>query len=182
MEEKELVKKAKQGDHSAFSMLFRENYPLLVKYLLKVTMNPDAAEELAQETMAKSLEKIHLFNGKSKFSTWLISISTNLFIDQHRKRKREKAWREQETDGRKLKWHMDSRREEWSDALSALSRLSSEMRAAIILKHYYGYSYDEIGEMLRVSPGTVKSRVHNGLTAVRKELDHDGKEPKKGVN
>ncbi len=182
MEEKELVKKAKQGDHSAFSILFRGNYPLLVKYLLKVTMNPDAAEELAQETMAKSLEKIHLFNGKSKFSTWLISISTNLFIDQHRKRKREIAWREQETDGRKLKWHMDSRREEWSDALSALSRLSSEMRAAIILKHYYGYSYDEIGEMLRVSPGTVKSRVHNGLAAVRKELDHDGEEPKKGVN
>jgi RNA polymerase sigma-70 factor (ECF subfamily) len=144
-------------------------------------MNPDAAEDLAQETMAKSLEKIHLFNGKSKFSTWLISISTNLFIDHHRKRKRENAWREQETDTRKLMWQMDIRNDEWSDALSALSRLSNEMRAAIILKHYYGYSYDEIGEMLRVSPGTVKSRVHNGLAAVRKELDHDGEGPKKGI-
>lgn len=181
MEEKELVKRAKQGDQSAFSRLFRENYPMLVKYLLKVTMNPDTAEELAQETMAKSLEKIHHFNGKSKFSTWLISISTNLFIDYQRKKKRENAWREQENNERKLQWQLESRKEEWSDALSALALLSNEMRAAIILKHYYGYSYEEIGEMLRISPGTVKSRVHNGLAAVRKELDNDGGESKKGI-
>lgn len=101
MEEKDLIISAKRGDQLAFAMLFKNNYPFLVKYLIKITMNPDAAEELAQETMAKCVEKIGLFNGKSKFSSWLITIATNLYIDQKRKSKRE----ELESRGRNIQTH-----------------------------------------------------------------------------
>lgn len=174
MEEKELILSAKRGDKRAFVMLFQKNYPFLVKYLIKVTMNPDIAEELAQETMARCIEKIQLYQSKSKFSSWLISIATNLFIDQQRKIKREKNWQQQEEIFRKLKWHLESRNEEWNDTLSALGKLAEEIRIPIILKHYYGYSYDEIGEMMKISPGTIKSRVHNGIMAVRKELRING--------
>ncbi|HJV16358.1 MAG TPA: RNA polymerase sigma factor SigY [Bacillales bacterium] len=166
----EWIMKAQKGDHSAFALLFKENYPFVVKYLLKITMNPDTAEELAQETMAKCVQKIQLYNGKSKFSTWLISIATNIYIDQCRKKKREKIWQYHEEIARKLKWHFESRNEDWNDALAALAKLSEEVRIAIILKHYYGYSYEEIAEWMKISTGTVKSRVHNGLIAVRKEL------------
>ncbi|MEW9051315.1 MAG: RNA polymerase sigma factor SigY [Neobacillus sp.] len=165
-----LIKNAKEGDHLAFAMLFKENYPFLVKYLMKITMNPDMAEELAQETMTKCIQKIHLYNGQSKFSTWLVSIATNTYIDQCRKQKREKNWLGQEEIYRKLKWHFESRNEEWNDAIEALGRLPEDVRVPIVLKHYYGYSYDEIGEWMKISPGTVKSRVHNGIVAVRREL------------
>lgn len=165
-----LIKNAKKGDHLAFAMLFKEHYPFLVKYLMKITMNPDTAEELAQETMAKCIQKIHLYNGQSKFSTWLVSIATNTYIDQCRKKKREKNWQGQEEIYRKLKWHFESRNEEWNDALEALGRLPEDVRIPIILKHYYGYSYDEIGEWMKISSGTVKSRVHNGIKSVRREL------------
>ncbi|MFE8696244.1 RNA polymerase sigma factor SigY [Cytobacillus sp. FJAT-53684] len=170
LEERDLIKAAKRGETRAFAMLFHNNYSFLVKYLIKVTMNPDTAEELAQETMARCMEKIHLYQGKAKFSTWLISIATNLFIDQRRKRKREQDWHQQEEINRKLKWHMESRNEEWTDALTALGKLREDVRIPIILKHYYGYSYEEIGEMMKLSSGTIKSRVHNGILAVRKEL------------
>lgn len=170
MEDKALIKNAKRGDKSSFAMLFQRNYPFLVKYLLKITMNPDTAEELAQETMAKCIEKIHLYESKSKFSSWLISIATNLYIDKQRKKKREKKWLQEEEIFRKLKWQIESRNEEWNDVLAALGNLKEDVRIPIILKHYYGYSYDEIGEMMKVSSGTIKSRVHNGLIAVRKEL------------
>jgi RNA polymerase sigma-70 factor, ECF subfamily len=166
----EWVKKAQKGDHLAFAVLFKENYPFLVKYLMKVTMNPDYSEELAQETMTKCIQKIQLYNGKSKFSTWLIAIATNTYIDQCRKKKYEKKWQEQEVIDRKIKWHFESRNEEWNDALGALGKLSDEVRIPIVLKHYYGYSYEEIAELMKISAGTVKSRVHNGLIAVRKEL------------
>ncbi|WML49682.1 RNA polymerase sigma factor SigY [Neobacillus sp. PS3-34] len=166
----DIIKSAKQGDHLAFAILFKENYPFLVKYLLKITMNPDTAEELAQETMAKCIQKLQLYNGQSKFSTWLISIATNTYIDQCRKKKREKDWQFQEEAYRKLKWHFESRNEEWNDALAALGKLPEEVRIPIILKHYYGYPYEEIGEMLKISPGTVKSRVHNGILSVRREM------------
>jgi len=165
-----LIKDAKKGDHLAFAMLFRENYPFLVKYLMKITMNLDTAEEIAQETMAKCVQKIHLYNGQSKFTTWLVSIATNTYIDQCRKQKRERNWQGQEEVYRKLKWHLESRNEEWNDCLEALGNLSEEVRIPIILKHYYGYSYEEIGNWMNISPGTVKSRVHNGIKLVRREL------------
>lgn len=133
-------------------------------------MNPDIAEDLAQETMAKCIEKIGVYQFKSKFSSWLISIATHLFIDQQRRKKREKTWQQEEEQFRKLKWHLETRNEEWNDAMSALGKLSDDVRVPIVLRHYYGYTYDEIGEMLQISAGTVKSRVHNGIMAVRKEL------------
>jgi RNA polymerase sigma-70 factor, ECF subfamily len=166
----ELVKKAQKGDHHAFALLFKENYPFLLKYLMKVTMNPDTAEELAQETMAKCVQKIQLYNGKSKFSSWLITIATNTYTDQCRKKKHEKRWQEQEVIDRKMKWHFETRNEEWNDALTALGKLTEEVRIPIILKHYYGYSYEEIAELMKISAGTIKSRVHNGLITVRREL------------
>ncbi|GLB58759.1 RNA polymerase sigma factor SigY [Cytobacillus sp. NCCP-133] len=170
MEEKDLIISAKRGDQLAFAMLFKNNYPFLVKYLIKITMNPDIAEELAQETMAKCVEKIDMFNGKAKFSSWLISIATNLYIDQQRKSIREKKWKQQEKDFRRMKWQLESRKEEWNEALSALGKLKEDVRIPIILKHYYGYSYEEIGDMMNLFAGTVKSRVHNGIMDVRKEL------------
>jgi RNA polymerase sigma-70 factor, ECF subfamily len=173
MEEKKWIKLAKKGNHEAFAILFREHYPFLVKYLIKVTMNRDQAEELAQDTMARCVEKIHQYNGRSKFSSWLISIATNRYIDLQRKRKREKDWQMEEMSVRKLKWEIESRNEEWNDVLAALSTLSEDIRLPIILKHYYGYSYEEIGHMTEVPPGTVKSRVHHGITRLRKELKRD---------
>ncbi|HAQ07763.1 MAG TPA: RNA polymerase sigma factor SigY, partial [Bacillus bacterium] len=65
--------------------------------------------------------------------------------------------------------------EEWTDALKALGKLAQEMRIPLILKHCYGYSYEEIGEIMNIAAGTAKSRVHHGLLAVRRELKLDDK-------
>lgn len=174
MDEKEIMILAKRGDHTSLARLYRENYSFLIKYLLKVTMNKDLAEELAQETMLKSIEKIKLYNGKAKFSTWLISIATNLYVDVLRKQKRQQNWQQAEQQlFRKLKWETESRNEEWNDTLTALGNLSNDVRIPIVLKHYYGYSYEEIGQMLQIPSGTIKSRIHNGIIAIRKELKLD---------
>ncbi len=177
MTEKDWIKKAKKGDHEAFAFLFKEHYPFLIKYLIKVTMNRDIAEELAQDTMAKCVEKIHQYNGKAKFSSWLITIATNRYIDQQRKKKNEIKFQAEEMS-RKLKWQVESRNEEWNDVLDALSKLDDEIRLPIVLKHYYGYSYEEIGVLVRLPEGTVKSRVFYGIQELRKELKVDAKRTK----
>ncbi|MGN7313298.1 RNA polymerase sigma factor SigY [Alkalicoccobacillus gibsonii] len=171
MDEKDLIQKAKKGDSLALSTLLRQNYSFLLKYLIKVTLHPQMAEDLTQETMMKSVEKIHLYNGESKFSSWLITIASNLFIDLKRRKKRERQWMEQEQALRKMKWNAANRNDEWADVLDVLADVSVEIRMPIVLKHYYGYSYEEIGKMLGIAEGTVKSRVSNGLKRVRKELD-----------
>ena len=139
---------------------------------MKVTLHPQIAEDLAQETMMKCIEKIQLYNGESKFSSWLITIAKNLFIDQQRRRKREKNWLKQEQAQalRKMKWNASNMNEEWTDVLDVLAQINEEIRMPILLKHYYGYTYKEIGKMIGIAEGTVKSRVSNGLKSIRKEL------------
>lgn len=172
-DEQELIRQAVRGDAVALSMLMQQHYSFLMKYLIKVTLNSALAEDITQETMIKCIEKIHLYNGKSKFSSWLITIATNLYIDDLRKKKREQNWQEQEQSLRKMRWQASQLQEDWPLVLDALGGLSEDVRVPIILKHYYGYSYEEIAEIMQLAAGTVKSRIHNGLKSLRKELSHD---------
>ncbi|MHA6532954.1 RNA polymerase sigma factor SigY [Paenibacillus sp. BAC0078] len=169
----ERISQAQQGDTSALAMLLRDHYTFLYKYLVKATMNPSLAEELAQDTMVRCMEKISFYNGASSFSSWLITIATRLYIDRKRRWKLEAQWRRQEEGVRSIRWRFESRNMEWSEVLDALSRLPSAQRMAVLLKHYYGYGYDEIGTILQIPSGTVKSRVAAGLNQLRKELSED---------
>lgn len=171
MDEKELIEQAMKGDTLALSMLLQNNYAFLLKYLTKITLNTQLAEDITQETMLKCIQKIKLYNGKSKFSSWLITIGTRLFIDHQRRYKREQLWQDQENALRKLRWQADNQNEDWPLVLNALGELPQDIRIPVILKHYYGYSYEEIGAMMEIAEGTVKSRVHNALKQIKKELD-----------
>lgn len=171
MEERELIGQATRGDNAALSALLRQHYAFVYKYLLKITLDSHMAEDLAQETAVKCIEKIKLYNGQSKFSSWMITIATNLFIDLTRRKKREMLWQEQEQSLRRMQWQVGQQNESWPEVLSILGAMSHDIRVPVILKHYYGYTYDEIGQMLGIAEGTVKSRVHNGLKQLRKELD-----------
>jgi RNA polymerase sigma-70 factor (ECF subfamily) len=62
---------------------------------------------------------------------------------------------------------------EWSDTFTDFNQLDVEVRTPILLRHYYGYTYEEIGSMIGIKPGTVKSRVHNGIKMLRKEWEGD---------
>jgi RNA polymerase sigma-70 factor (ECF subfamily) len=174
MEEQVIIKLAQQGDTAALAKLLQEHYPFVVKYLIKITFDPHWAEDLAQETMLKCIRKIKLYNGQSKFSSWLITIATRLHIDHLRKRQRESNWQDEEVNLRKIKFHAAHLDDDWPTILDALGAVSPNVRTAIILKHYYGYSLEEIAEMMDVPTGTIKSRIHNGIRIIRKELaDHD---------
>ncbi|MDN4524351.1 RNA polymerase sigma factor SigY [Fictibacillus fluitans] len=171
-----MIQQAKKGDQHALSLLLQQNYSILFHYLLKITMNRPLTEDLVQETMLKCIQKIGMYQEKAKFSSWLISIASHLYMDQIRKQKTEKKYNEQFKQARNLKWKAKTSNEEWSELLDALSLLNEEIRIPLVLKHYYGYTYDEIGTLLKIPTGTVKSRTHNGLKFIREELgDHERK-------
>lgn len=176
MDEELRIKQAQRGDREAMAALLDANYTFLYKYVLKMTMNVSQAEDVTQETILKSIEKIHLYNGKSKFSSWLMTIATRLYIDMMRRKKREQQWIEQEQSQRYMQWQMNKVDEDWSDVLEALGHLSYESRLPILLRHYYGYPNDEIAQMMNIPVGTVKSRIHNGLNTLRKELKRNGRQ------
>lgn len=174
MDDRQWIERAQKGDSDALARLLRQHYAFLLKYMTKITFQPALAEELTQETMLRCIEKIRLYNFTSKFSSWLMTIGTRLYFDHLRKKKREREWRhaeqEQEQALRQIKWQAQRSGEAWSDLLDALGRLPDGVRVPIVLKHYYGYAYEEIADMLDIAVGTVKSRVHNGIKSLRMEL------------
>ncbi|WP_430791452.1 RNA polymerase sigma factor SigY [Virgibacillus flavescens] len=174
--ENELIQSAKHGDEKAFSILYQHYYPFLYKYLLKLTLQEEVSKDLAQDTMLKCYNHLHAFRGDSKFSSWMISIASRLYMDSMRRKKREKKWCKQvkATLSRQLEWVAQSKGIEWSDYFLDFNTLEPDVRIPILLRHYYGYTYEEIGTMLGVKAGTIKSRVHNGLKLIRKEWNEDG--------
>lgn len=172
VEERKLVSQAKSGEDEAFTKLFQQNYRFLYKYLIKLTLHADLTEDLIQETMLKAYVNLHSFKGEAKFSTWLIAIASRLFIDHQRKESRDKKRYEKIRLNvkQKMKWDVMINGNDWSAYLELFAELEPDIRTPILLRHYYGFTYPEIATMLHLKEGTVKSRVHNGLKRIRKEL------------
>ncbi|MFP7495435.1 RNA polymerase sigma factor SigY [Terribacillus saccharophilus] len=170
------IEKAKQ-DKTAFGQLFQQYYTFLYRYLFKLTMNKEMAEDLLQETMIRAYMNLPKFRYQSKFSTWLIAIATRLYLDEQRKRKRDSKRQQQltENEKRKMKWELEQGNMDWSLHIDLFASLSTETRTLLLLRHYYGYSLEEISNMTKIRKGTVKSRIHYALKKVREEWSDEAR-------
>ncbi|MCD5322950.1 MULTISPECIES: RNA polymerase sigma factor SigY [Pontibacillus] len=167
--DEDILRKIKNKDQQALTQLLQDHYQFLYKYTVQLTGNPEDAKDVTQETMVKVIRSIHTYEKKAKFSTWLIRIATNVFLDMKRKEKR----REHYKNERHEEACYQHKGIEWSDTLEVLSSLEDGYRIPILLKHLYGYEYKEIGKIMGLKGGTVKSRVHYGIEILRKELQED---------
>lgn len=155
------------------AVLLREHYGMLFHYLLKVTMDRPLAEDLAQETTIRAIEHIRRYDGSSKFSSWLITIATRLYLDAMRRRTRERRLMNEASRHAAFRFETESRGGRWTELNESLAALPDDVRMPLVLKHYYGYTYEEIGDMMAIAPGTAKSRVHHAIRKIREEWSHD---------
>lgn len=165
-DEKYLVEKAQLGNKSAMNILLTNNYPILKGYLIKMTLNPYETEDIIQETMLKAIINIEKFKPKAKFSTWLIKIATNIYMDMLRKHKKIVFIDTEISSIINLTEDEALLKIEYENVKKALLSLSLEKRTVFILKHYYNYKYDEISEILDCPIGTVRSRLHNAIKEI----------------
>ena len=167
-----LIEEACAGNRHSLARLLYDNYEMVFKHLIKFALNKNLAEDLVQETMVRAIERFKLYDpAKARFSTWLIAIAQNIYLDGMRKRKREKKYIDDELQFEDLYDLQVEHDGDWDRVLEALSHLSDESRFPLVLKHYHGYSLEEIAKMMSLPLGTVKSRIHNAIKAIRKELD-----------
>ncbi|MDZ5710582.1 sigma-70 family RNA polymerase sigma factor [Jeotgalibacillus haloalkalitolerans] len=151
-----------------------ENYSFLYAYLVKLTLHPAEAEDLAQDTVIRCIERFSQFRPeKASFSTWMIQIATNLWLDKKRRKKREQTY----LNKQQLEWNLGD--ELGIEVAEALRTLKDHHRIPVILKYTYGYSYEEIATICNVSTGTIKSRLHHAMANLRKELGEDERQDRR---
>lgn len=166
----ELTKSAQNGNRCALAQLFQESYSTVYKYLLKFTLNEHEAQDITQDTIVKAIEKINTYNyEKSSFTTWMIAIAKNIFIDRARKQKRFEKYKTYNLPIEQLYTSLDSFLEK-DVIISSINKLSPKQKAPIVLKYGLDFSYEEIANYLNIPIGTVKSRISNGMKVIREEL------------
>jgi RNA polymerase sigma-70 factor, ECF subfamily len=173
VDEIKLIMEAKSGNKSALNTLLSNNYSILLGYITKMTGDAVTSQDIVQEAMLKAILNLDKFKPNAKFSTWLITIATNVYRDHLRKFKLVEVW-DDNLDYIASNNNVEDTimiNIEYRKVMSILMKLSYEKRAVFILKNYYGYKYEEIAEILKCPVGTVRSRLHNCIKYILDALE-----------
>ena len=163
--EENLIARSKDGDRYAFEILINNNFSILKGYVLKLTCNKELTEDIVQDTLLAAVIHIDSFTPNAKFSTWIIKIATNKYMDHLRKVKETDILLDVIPSSYSLEDEV-IKKEELQDVLEILKEMPNDKRTVFILKHYYGYSYEEISEIVNCPIGTVRSRLHYGIKEI----------------
>jgi RNA polymerase sigma-70 factor (ECF subfamily) len=165
-----LAAAAANGDRDALEALLRRHAGLVNAVCRRVLANPEDALDAAQEAMLAIARKIHMFDGRSLFTTWCYRVATNAALDEARRRSRRPAPVDIVPEPRGRGQSIDDLVADQLDVDAAMSRLSPDHRAAVALRDLVGLDYAEIGEVLGIPPGTVRSRIARGRAALADHL------------
>ncbi|MGH3354568.1 MAG: RNA polymerase sigma factor SigE [Nocardioidaceae bacterium] len=143
----------------------------------RLTGNVHDAEDLTQEVFVRVFRSLSSYT-PGTFEGWLHRITTNLFLDQARRKKKIRFDSLAEDAEQRLPGRAPTPEIALHDQLfdadieQALSELPPDFRAAVVLCDIEGLSYEEIAAVLEVKLGTVRSRIHRGRSMLRKALEH----------
>ncbi len=171
-----------KGNQDAFEEIVTLFQHRLYHVCYRMLSNRQEAEDIAQEAFVRAYINIHTFDQKRKFSTWLFRIATNLCIDRIRKKKPDYyldanvpgteglTMYSQIAAAGELPEEEIERMETRERIQYEIGRLSDKYRSVIILRYIEELPLQEISDILELPLGTVKTRVHRGRAALRKQM------------
>jgi RNA polymerase sigma-70 factor (ECF subfamily) len=176
--EEKLIAKAKRGDVYSFEKLV-EKYQKKIYYLaLRMTKSHDAADDLAQESFIKAFYSLKSFREGYSFSAWVYRICMNLTLN-YLKRQRFSIPQSQLSDG-PLAVSVENGKDDLSDQLvrkelrekieQEIAKLPPDFKAVFILRTYEDLSYEQISKTLKITKGTVMSRLFRARERLQKSL------------
>jgi RNA polymerase sigma-70 factor (ECF subfamily) len=173
--EEALVDRARRGESEAFKALFDRHVGSVRRFLKDVLRDPSAADEATQETFVRAHAQLQRFEQRSRVKTWLLGIARYVVFEQQRARKDEIELDDAEAPieavipspdpeqlllDRELERHFDS----------ALGLLSSQRRAALVLRLDHGLAYEEIAVLMGWTLPMVKNEIHRARLKLREAM------------
>lgn len=166
-EEQVWLEQARKGDKVAFGKLVEAYQGPVYNLAYRMLSNSGEAEEAAQEAFIRAYTRLESYKPEHKFSTWLLSITSNYCIDQIRKRRAlllsideplapHPSLQSDQQMGPEAQ-AVAGQREDMVQGL--LDELPDEYREAVVLRYWYEMSYDEIAEIQETTVSAIKSRL-----------------------
>lgn len=184
-----LVRRCLDGDSAAWAELVKGQHRRVYGLCYRFTGSPHDSEDLTQEVFLKVYGNLASFDlSRGSFPTWLTTLTRNLLVDHFRRGRQQRA-----TDSIDAGWE-DSSELQISDRLAdpqpsphqhaaakeiermvqqALTKISPELREAVILRDLQDLDYKEIAQVLRIPEGTVKSRISRGRAELARLLERN---------
>ena len=180
----ELVARSIGGDAESFNELILRWERPIYALAYRVIGREEDARDVCQDTFLRAFRALPGFKGEAKFSSWLYRIALNLCRDWIRRQRRAPVVQMPEgiepTELAAERGPVESieelvgRRQLSAVVEEAMSVLPEEQRTAIILKEYHGMTFQEIADMQGCPLSTVKTRLYQGLTVLRRYLEKNG--------
>lgn len=164
MEEKNLVELARNGDIQAFASLYETVYQDLYRFALFTMKNKEEAEDAVSESVIAAYESIHKLRKAESFRSWMFQIVANQC---------KKIWKRREhfLDGTVAdKAGVSFEMEEHMDLWCCFSCLTEKERMVLAMHVFGGYNSREIGKLLKMAPGTVRSLKSRAIIRMRHML------------
>ena len=178
-----LVSACKEGDTDAFETLVQKYQKRMFNIAFRMTGSYEDAGEVVQDAFVSAYRGLKNFQGRSKFSTWLTAITVNHSKNRLQQMKARHAHEPLSLDdpvrtedgsiavdppskGPSVLDRLEAR-DERKKVQECISALETEFREVIILRDMQDFSYEEIGSLLKVREGTVKSRLFRAREAVK---------------
>lgn len=185
--DRDLVSRCQKGQPAAFDELVRKYQDRVFNLCIRYLREPELAEEIAQDVFVAIYKHVGTFQGTSKFSTWLFRIVANhchnksKYLRRRKHKQTESIDRPLETDDGELQRELPDDPGRSPEELAnrrllneriqeAISHLDEDHRVIVLLRDVEDMSYEEIGEILDLPEGTVKSRLHRARNELRTRL------------
>ena len=182
--DEELVARSQSGDVESFNQLILRWERPIYALAYRVIGREEEARDVCQEAFLRAFRALPGFKGQAKFSSWLYRITLNLCRDWIRRQRRTPVSQMPEdvdlaemaaTQGPVESIEdLVARRELSAVVEEAMAQLPEEQRTAIILKEYHGMTFQEIAELQGCPLSTVKTRLYQGLSVLRRQLERNG--------
>ena len=183
--DEELVALSIGGDAESFNQLVLRWERPIFALAYRVIGRDEEARDVVQETFLRAFRGIGNFRGQAKFSSWVYRIALNLCRDWIRRERRAPIMPTPEgVDVIELAAEQGpvesiedlvARNDISKVVADLMTRLPEEQRTAIVLKEYHGMTFQEIADLQGVPLSTVKTRLYQGLSVLRRQLHQQGK-------